>query len=480
MVDLCTLGAAELVGMMRAREVSSHEVVGAFLARIADLNPAFNAIVSRRPDNEVLREAEAADRALSAGDDVGPLHGLPHAIKDTADTAGLRSTYGSPLFADQVPTEDGLAVARVRRAGAIIVAKTNVPELGLGSHTYNPIFGATGNAWNPAYSAGGSSGGAAVAVAQRMVPMADGSDLGGSLRNPAGWNNVFGFRPSQGRVPGWPRRDAFHAQLVTEGPIARDAADLALLLTVQSGYDPRAPLSLSEAAADWAAPLDVDLGGRRVAWLGDLGGHLPTEPGVLAVCEDALSLLDDSGLAVDAISPTFDWQKLWRCFVVLRQFSLGVGFGGAFADPALRAMMKPEFQWELSEALQLTVADVQQAAVDRTQWYDDMLELFEDYDYLALPSAQVFPFPIEDTWPTEIAGRPMDSYHRWMEVSVPGTLSGCPVVSIPAGFGGAHDLPMGLQMIGRPRDDRSLLQLARWWEQRAPWVQLAPPEPSAT
>ena len=205
---------------------------------------------------------------------------------------------------------------------------------------------------------------------------------------------------------------------------------------------------------------------RRHSQPSSKGGHLPMEPGVLAVCEDALSLLDDSGLAVDAISPTFDWQRLWRSFVVLRQFSLGAGFGAAFADPALRALMKPEFQWELSEALQLTVADVQQAAVDRTQWYDAVLGLFEDYDYLALPSAQVFPFPIEDTWPTEIAGRPMDSYHRWMEVSVPGTLSGCPVISIPAGFGGAHDLPMGLQMIGRPRDDRSLLQLARWWEQR--------------
>ena len=307
MADLHTLGAAELVGMMRAREVSSHEVVSAFLERIEALNPSFNAIVSRRPDDEVLREADAADRAVSAGDDVGPLHGLPHAIKDTADAAGLRSTYGSPLFADHVPTEDGLAVARVRHAGAIIVGKTNVPELGLGSHTYNSIFGATGNAWDPAYSAGGSSGGAAVAVAQRMIPFADGSDLGGSLRNPAGWNNVFGFRPSQGRVPGWPRLDAFHAQLVTEGPIARGAADLALLLTVQSGYDPRAPLSLAETAEGWAKPLDVDLAGRRVAWLGDLGGQLPMEPGVLSVCEGALSSLEDSGLTVDPVTPAFDW-----------------------------------------------------------------------------------------------------------------------------------------------------------------------------
>ena len=476
MTDLCALGAAELVATMRAREVSSREVVGAFLARIDTLNPSFNAIVSRRRDSEVLAEADKADRALLAGDDVGPLHGLPHAIKDTADTAGLRSTYGSPLFADHVPDEDGLAVGRVRRAGAIVIAKTNVPEFGLGSHTYNPIFGATGNAWNPAFSAGGSSGGAAVAVAQRMLPMADGSDLGGSLRNPAGWNNVFGLRPSQGRVPSWPRSDAFFAQLVTEGPIARHAADLALLLRVQSGEHVRAPLSLSNAL-DASRPLDVDLRGRRVGWLGDLRGHLPMESGVLATCETALKLVADEGLTVDTLTPAFDWTRLWRAFVVLRQFSLGSDFAAAFGDPALRALMKPELQWELTEALALTVADVQQAVVVRTAWYDSVLSLFDGFDYLALPSAQIFPFPIEQTWPTEIAGRTMDSYHRWMEVAVPATLSGCPAISIPAGFGGDSTLPIGLQMIGRPRDDYSLLELARWWERTAPWTQLAPPDP---
>ena len=453
-------------------------MVTTFLGRIDALNPTFNAIVSRRPDDEVLTEADAADHALTSGEDVGPLHGLPHAIKDTANTAGLRSTYGSPLFSEQVPTEDGLAVARVRRAGAIFIGKTNVPEFGLGSHTYNPIFGATGNAWNPAFSAGGSSGGAAVAVSQRMLPIADGSDLGGSLRNPAGWNNVFGLRPSQGRVPAWPRSDAFFAQLVTEGPIARSAADLALLLGVQSGEDVRAPLSLP-GAPDWAttAPLDVDLGGHRVAWLGDLGGHLPMEPGVLSICETALKLMADSGLTVDAVTPTFDWTALWRCFVVLRQFSLGGDLAAAFTDPGVRELMKPELQWEITEALELRVADVQRAVVDRTAWYDTALRLFEEFDYLALPTAQVFPFPIEDKWPTTIAGCAMDSYHRWMEVVVPGTLSGCPVISVPAGFGGEHDLPMGLQMIGRPRDDLSLLQLARWWEQAAPWVALTPPDP---
>jgi amidase len=477
MSDLYERDAVELVEMLRARAVSSREVVAAFLERIDALNPTFNAIISRRADGEVMAEAAAADRALAAGAEVGALHGLPHAVKDTANTAGLRTTYGSPLFADQIPAEDGLAVARVRHAGAIFIGKTNVPELGLGSHTYNPIFGATGNAWNPAFSAGGSSGGAAVAVAQRMLPVADGSDLGGSLRNPAGWNNVFGLRPSQGRVPGWPRRDAFFAQLVTEGPIARSAGDLALLLSVQSGEDVRAPLSLP-SRPDFGASLDVDLRGRRIAWLGDLGGHLPMERGVLTVCEQALKVAADAGVAVEAITPTFDWGRLWRCFVVLRQFTLGGDFATAFADPALRGLMKPELQWEITAALDLSVADVQRAVVDRTSWYDAVLGLFEGFDYVALPSAQVFPFPIGDTWPTGIAGQAMDSYHRWMEVVVPGTLSGCPVISIPAGFGGEHGLPMGLQVIGRPRDDLSLLHLARRWEQIAPWMALVPPDPT--
>lgn len=479
MADLTDHAAHELAAMIRARDVSSREVVAAFLARIDVVNPRVNAIISRRPDDEVLAEADLADRMVAAGDDVGPLHGLPHAVKDTATTAGLRTTFGSPMFADHVPEADGLAVSKLRSAGAIFIGKTNVPELGLGSHTYNSVFGATGNAWNPAFSAGGSSGGAAVGVALRMLPMADGSDLGGSLRNPAGWNNVFGLRPSQGRVPVWPRADAFYSQLVTEGPIARTAADLALLLGVQSGADPRAPLSLGDpldvsALARPEAEVDA-VSGRRVAWLGNLGGHLSMEDGVLAVCEGALSVMTSGGVDVEPLVPAFDWHRLWRSFVVLRQLGIGSDYAAAFADTETRALMKPELQWEISQSLALTVADVQQAMRDRTGWFDTALRLFGEFDYLALPSAQVFPFPIDETWPARIGEQAMDSYHRWMEVVVPGTLSGCPVISIPGGFGGPHGLPMGVQMIGRPRDDLSVLQLARWWEQAAPWPAMTPP-----
>jgi amidase len=368
-----------------------------------------------------------------------------------------------------------VVVAPPRRAGAIFIGKTNVPEFGLGSHSFNTVFGATGNAWNPAFTAGGSSGGAAAAVALRMLPFADGSDLGGSLRNPAAYNNILGLRPSQGRVPHWPRAETFLDQLVTEGPLARSADDLALLLAVQAGYDARVPLSLAGGIADWHDQLQADLRGQRIAWLGDLGGYLPFEPGIIALCEATLARFAASGLTVAPVAPAFDWPGLWRAFVVLRQFGIGNSFATAYDTPATRALMKPELQWEIEQSRRLTVADVQLALNLRTAWYDAALELFGRYDFLALPTAQVFPFPIEQRWPEAIAGRPMDSYHRWMEVVVPGTLSGCPVISLPAGFGAAG-LPMGVQIIGRPRDDLSVLRIAHLYEKLTNFLTMAPPE----
>jgi len=478
-MDLHNLPARRLAGMIKSRQASAREVVTAFLDRIEALNPTYNAIVSLLPRAQIMAQADAADMAVARGDAVGPLHGLPMAVKDTADTAGIRSTYGSPIFAENVPKLDGLVVARQRQAGAIFIGKTNVPEFGLGSHSFNPVFGATGNAWNPAFTAGGSSGGAAAAVALRMLPFADGSDLGGSLRNPAAYNNILGFRPSQGRVPHWPRQETFLDQLVTEGPLARSADDLALLLAVQAGYDARVPLSLDSAIADWHDELEADLRGQRIAWLGNLGGHLPFEPGVLELCEAALARFAASGLTVEPVAPDFDWARLWRAFVVLRQFGIGGNFAAAYETPATRALMKPELQWEIEQSRQLTVADVQQALVSRTAWYDTVLKLFGSYHYLALPTAQVFPFPIGERWPKTIAGRQMDSYHRWMEVVVPGTLSGCPVISLPAGFSppgpGGPGLPMGIQIIGKPRHDLAVLQLSKLYEQLIEFLELQPP-----
>jgi amidase len=478
-MDLHNLPARQLAALIKSREASAREVVSAFLDRIEALNPTYNAIVSLLPRARILAQADAADAAVARGDSIGPLHGLPMAVKDTADTVGIRSTYGSPIFANNVPKADGLVVARQRQAGAIFIGKTNVPEFGLGSHSFNPVFGATGNAWNPAFTAGGSSGGAAAAVALRMLPFADGSDLGGSLRNPAAYNNILGFRPSQGRVPHWPRQETFLDQLVTEGPLARSADDLALLLSVQAGYDPRVPLSLAGGIADCHDELEADLRGQRIGWLGDLGGHLPFEPGILELCETALARFAETGLTVEPVAPDFDWARLWRAFVVLRQFGIGANFAAAFDAPATRVLMKPELQWEIEESRRLTVAEVQQALVSRTAWYDTVLNLFGRYDFLALPTAQVFPFPIEDRWPKTIAGRQMDSYHRWMEVVVPGTLSGCPVISLPAGFSppgpGGAGLPMGVQIIGKPRGDLALLQLANLNERLTSFLELQPP-----
>ncbi len=471
---LCELPARTLARMIRERSASSREVVSAFLQQVDALNPRFNAIVSRVDDAQVLAQADAADAAVARGDVLGPLHGLPQAIKDTAPTHDIRTTFGSPLFAEHLPPHDSIMVSRVRAAGAIFIGKTNVPEFGLGSHTYNPVFGATGNAWAPQYSAGGSSGGAAVAVALRMLPMADGGDMGGSLRNPGAFNNVLGMRPSQGRVPLWPRNEGFLAQLVTEGPMARSASDLALLLSVQAGYDARVPLSLDGQLPGDEAQLDADLKGQRIGWLGDLGGHLPIEAGILSLCEDALATFGAGGVQVDAIRPDFEWARIWRAFVVLRQIGIGNNLGPAYDRPELRALMKPELQWEIEQYRQLGVDDVQRALADRTAWYDQILTLFGTHDYLALPTAQVFPFPIEQHWPQQIAGRTMDSYHRWMEVVTPGTLSGCPVISLPVGFSD-KGLPMGVQIIGRPRADLSLLQLTRLYEQLTPWLGLRPP-----
>jgi len=473
-MDLHNLPARQLAAMIRAREASAREVVTAFLDRISALNPTYNAIVSMRPREDILAQADAADAAVARGDAVGPLHGLPMAVKDTADAAGIVSTYGSPLFAKNVPKLDGLVVARQRQAGAIFIGKTNVPEFGLGSHSFNPVFGATGNAWNPAFTAGGSSGGAAAAIALRMLPFADGSDLGGSLRNPAAYNNILGFRPSQGRVPHWPRQETFLDQLVTEGPLARSADDLALLLAVQAGYDWRVPLSLSGRIPDWHDELGADLRGRRVAWLGDLGGYLPFEPGILELCATALGRFAEAGLTIEPLVPTFDWARLWRAFVVLRQFGIGSNFAAAFDNLTSRAVMKPELQWEIEQSRQLTLADMQHAMNVRTAWYDAVLGLFGQFDYLALPTAQVFPFPIQERWPQTIAGRQMDSYHRWMEVVVPGTLSGCPVISLPAGFSAAG-LPMGVQIIGKPRDDLAVLQIADLYERISNFLTKQPP-----
>ena len=473
-MSIVELDAIELSRAIHARQVSCHEVMQAYLAQVERFNPTVNALVSLRSHEDVLAEAAQRDRELDQGQSRGWMHGMPQAIKDLAATQGLRTTLGSPLFAEHIPQEDAISVARVRASGAVIIGKTNVPEFGLGSQTYNSVFGTTGNAYDPRLVAGGSSGGAAVALALRMLPVADGSDMMGSLRNPAAFNNVYGLRPSRGRVPYGPTPELFMQQLATEGPMGRTVTDVARLLSVQAGHDPRVPLSLSDGPRDFAAGLQRDFKGVRVGWLGNFDGYLPMDDGVLSLCEAALADFAELGCEVEACQPGFDLARLWQCWLTHRHFLVHGNLGAAYADPGKRALLKPEAQWEVEGGQRLTAAAIYNASLDRSAWYQALNTLFKRYDYLLLPSAQVFPFDAAEPWPKVVGGQAMDTYHRWMEVVIGPTLAGLPSMSVPVGFNAAG-LPMGLQIIGPAQADHAVLQLAFAHEQLTRWVARQPP-----
>jgi len=456
------LDAHALSRAIHARQVSCVEVMRAYLARIHRLNPRVNAIVNLAPDDALLAQAAERDAELARDASRGWMHGMPQAIKDAAGALGFPTTYGCTLMRHNVGRVDSLMVERMKAAGCIVIGKTNMPEFGLGSHTYNDLFGATGNAWDPRVSAGGSSGGAAVCLAQRLLPVADGSDFMGSLRNPAGWNHVYGLRPSQGRVPLWPATDAWVAQLGTEGPMARNVRDLARLLSIQAGHDARAPLSIAQGPDDYTPREPASLRGTRIAWLGDLGGHLALEPGIAAVCERALRVMADAGAIVEPLSTIgVDLDRVWQAWLVWRRMLVAPRVGTALALPgATREQIKPEALWEFDQAQALSATEFMRASEMRTRFHAQMLALLQRFDALALPVAQVWPFAIEQHWPQAIAGRAMDTYHRWMEVTLYATFAGLPAISVPAGFDAGGRLPMGLQLIGRPRGDAALLQLA--------------------
>ena len=467
MTDILNSSAVEQAGQIADKTLSAEALMEATLARIAAVNPQVNAIVSLREADDLLAEARAADAAEPSG----PLHGLPIAIKDLADAAGLPTSQGSPAFAGQIAEADSLHVARLRRAGAIVIGKTNTPEFGLGSHTYNPVHGTTLNPYDPTVTCGGSSGGAAVALACRMVSIADGSDMMGSLRNPAGWNNVYGMRPSWGRVPSDPEGDAYLHQLSTNGPMARSPADLALQLEVMSGPDSRVPNAMQVGPVTGIAP---QVQGKRIGWLGDWGGAIPYEDGILELCSGALDVLAGQGAEVEHLPPPFSRDALWQSWVTLRAFSNAAGLAPLMADQATRGQLKPEALWEAETGLALSAKQVQDASVIRSDWYRRAAELFDTYDALALPTAQVWPFPVEQTWPREVAGVQMDTYHRWMELVIPVSLIGLPAVAMPAGFGAAG-LPMGVQLIGRHGNDRGLLELAEAYHRATLWPDRKPP-----
>jgi amidase len=469
--DPSRLGAAALSAALRSGSLSAEAVMENMLARIAGINPQINALVSLRPDRDLLAEARMLDRERAEGTMRGPLHGVPIAIKDLSEAKGIRCTYGSPLYRDFVPDFDDIQVERIRAAGAIIIGKTNTPEWGFGSHSYNPVFGVTRNPYDLTRSAGGSSGGAGAALAARLVPVADGSDMMGSLRNPAAFNNVIGFRPSFGRIPGLPGRDAYLNQLATLGPMGRSVEDVVLLLNIQSGFDARDPTCFDSGPVT----LDRDLAGKggRIGWLGDFAGHLPFEPGVLSLTERALGTFETMGFAVEAATPGFEMERLWWAWTTLRSVFTAGAMRDSYEDPARRGSLKPEILYEVRSGLRVTSAKLYEASVIRTAWYQAMLKLFERFDYLVAPAAQVFPFDADIPWPREIAGRHMDTYHRWMEVVIGPSMAGLPVAALPAGFS-ESGLPNGFQLIGPPRADARVLSVAAAYEAATDWLDRIP------
>lgn len=471
------LDAVALSRAIHEREVSCVEVLDAFFDQIDRHNPRVNAIVAPM-DRETLR-AQAAERdaELARGQSRGPLHGFPQAPKDISPAAGMVTTKGSPIFAGQVTQTDAAIFERMRKGGALFVGRTNSPEFGLGGHTYNPVYGTTRNAFDPSRSAGGSSGGAAVAVALRMLPVADGSDMMGSLRTPAAFNHVYGFRTSFGLVPHGPTDEVFFQQFSVAGPMARNVPDLAMLLSVQAGFDARLPLTRRcEPPGSFALPPERDWTGVRIGWFGDMDGQLPTDPGLLDTCARALDHFRTLGCTVEPALPAFDLEKLWHAWIDLRSFSVAGANAALWHDPAKRAMLKPEAAWEIERGMALPSPRVYEAMCVRSAWYQALVQLFERYDYLVLPAAQVFPFDAEWDWPHAIDGRDMDTYHRWMQTVVPATMAGLPALAAPAGFG-PQGLPAGIQIIGPAQTDAAVLQLGHAYDQaggfsrvRSPWL----------
>jgi amidase len=455
--ELCFLPAHELAGLVRSRKLSALDLMDAHIAQTGRLNPAVNAIVTFLPERARER-ARAVDAALARGEDPGPLAGLPVAHKDLTPTRGVRTTYGSPIFRDFVPDEDAIIVERLERAGAITVGKTNTPEFGAGSQTFNAVFGATRNPYDPGKTCGGSSGGAAAALACGMVPIADGSDLGGSLRNPASFCNVVGLRPSAGRVPNWPAVSAWFSMAVV-GPMARTVQDVALMLSAIAGPDARSPIALQEPGQLFARPLGRNFKGARIAWSSDLGG-LPVEPEVARIVQARRDTFTGLGCIVEDATP--DLRDADEIFRVMRAWNFALVYGDLLESK--RAMMKDTVIWNIQEGLRLTGVQVGRAQVKRTQLFHRMRGFMEKYDFLVAPVVQVLPFDVDVPYPTRINDRELGTYIDWMRSCYYITATGAPAISVPCGFS-SSGLPVGLQIVGRDRDDFGVLQMAHAFEQ---------------
>jgi amidase len=455
--SLCFTSAVEMAQLIRARKLSAREAVAAHLKQIERVNPKVNAVVTLVA--EMATEAAArADEMQARGEKLGPLHGLPVAHKDLIDTRGIRTTFGSPLFKDNVPTEDNIIVERMRRAGAIIVGKTNTPEFGAGSQTFNTVFGATRNPYDLSKTCGGSSGGAAVALACGMVPVATGSDAGGSLRNPAAFCNIVGFRPSIGRVPN-PKGGFGWSTLSTSGCLGRSVADLALSLSTIAGPDPNTPLAINEPGEVFARPLERSFKGVRVAWFKDLGG-VPFDPRVRTVVDAHRATFESLGCIVEQAEPDFSPAEI--SFRTLRAWTDGTGYGKMLQEHP--DAFKDTLKDEIERGMKLSGKDVARAEVAHTLMWRRFQGFLEKYDYFVLPTTQLPPFDVNTPYPTEIAGVHFGNYIDWMKACWYISATGNPAASVPAGFT-AEGLPVGLQIVGRDKQDFSVLQMAHGFEQ---------------
>ncbi|MCG7521953.1 amidase [Ruegeria sp. Ofav3-42] len=457
--DLCFSSPRALAALIRQKKLSSVEVVSAFYDRIDAINPKINAICTLIPREDALELAKQADEAVSRGDELGALHGLPLAVKDTADVEGMVTTYGSPLLVDNVAAKDSIYVDRLRKAGTLFIGKTNVPEFAAGSHTYNDVYGITRNPYNLDKSAGGSSGGAGAALAAGLLPMADGSDMGGSLRNPGAFNNVIGYRPSIGRVPGI-RSAGWQSVLATEGPMGRTARDTADLLAVMAGPDPRDPLSINEPGAVFIGDLSRGFAGAKVAWIGDQLEGVEFEKEVLDVCRDSLKHVREMGCTIEEAA--LDASEALDAFHVDRGF--------VFAELAKQiprsewSKVKEGVVWNFEYGLGLTIEDFLRGSDIRTRIYQNVIALLSQYDFIILPTTQVLPFDVEMDWVREINDKPMATTHHWMASCIVMTLTGLPSVSVPGGFS-KDGLPVGLQVVGGFKKDFDLLQFTHAFEQ---------------
>jgi amidase len=467
MPDICYLSAAEMTRLMQSGKLSARDVLEAHWKQIDRLNPKVNAIVTQVRER-ALESAKRADELQAQGKALGVLHGLPIAHKDLVETAGIRTTFGSPLFKDYVPQQDDLIVQRIRRAGAIAIGKTNTPEFGAGSQTFNTVFGATHNPYDLSKTCGGSSGGAAVSLACGMMPIADGSDTGGSLRNPAAFCNVVGFRVSPGRIPS-PNSAFAWSTLSTSGPMARSVSDVALLLSAMAGPDPLAPLSLPEPGSVFARDLGRNLRGVRVAWFDNLGG-IPFDPRVRAVVDSHRKTFENLGCAVEQAEP--DFQGADFAFKTIRAWYSAAGHEEQFRlHPNA---FKDTLRREIEQGQALTGSDLARAETLHGQLWRTFQTFMEKYEYFVLPSTQVPPFDVHTPYPTEINGTPMEGYIDWMKVCWYISIVANPAISVPAGFT-PEGLPVGLQIVGRYNQDFSVLQVAHAFEQATQFGRKHPP-----